>query len=469
MTHCPLVIVGAGPAGLSAASTTAEAGIPTLLIDENPRIGGQIFRQPAAATDEAPDPQKAELFRRFQAAGSKIESRLGTTVWGLFPPGQLALLHDGQSALLRADNIILTPGAHEYVPPFPGWTLPGVMTPGAAQILVKSMNVSPGKRVLLAGTGPFLLVVAQTLHHAGTRVVGIIEMARRRESWRVLPGLLACPGLLKEGIGYLARLKRAGIPIHRGQVLVEARGDEQVQEAVFAPCNADGSPDRARSKSISVDAICVGYGFVPRVQLAQLAGCRLHFDDAQGGWRPATDENQQTSQTNVWSAGDGAGVAGALVAQLEGTLAGLAVARRLDALADAEFRARRQSIARRLARLRRFRAALDWLYRLRPALTDLAAPETVVCRCEEVTRAEVETAIDAGGVEYRTLKTMTRAGMGPCQGMMCGPALCRFLAARAGKPIERIGPPSVRPPIVPVGLGTLAEASALSARMGATS
>lgn len=460
MRHCPLAIVGAGPAGLSAASTAAEAGIPTLLIDDNPHIGGQIYRQPSMNKEDPPDPRKTALFQRFHAAGSQVESWMGTTVWGIFPPRQLALVRDGQGMILEAEHIVLAPGAHEYVPPFPGWTLPGVMTPGAAQLLVKSMNARPGNRVLLAGTGPFLLVVAETLQRAGIAVVGIVELARRRESWCVLPGLLACPGLLWEGIRLLKRLRRAGIAMHRGHVLIEARGDDQVQQAIIAPCATDGKPDRSRCQSIAVDAICVGYGFVPRVQLAQLAGCRLGFDDAQGGWRPETDENQQTSVPNIWTAGDGAGVAGALVAQLEGRLAGLAVARRLGAITETDFAAQRGPIVRRLGRLRRFRAALDWLYRLRPELADLAAPDTVICRCEEVTRAEVETAMAAGGSDFRTLKTMTRAGMGPCQGMMCGPALCRFVAARSGKPIEQVGPPSVRPPIVPVPLGSLAESNA---------
>lgn len=476
MTRCPLAIVGAGPAGLSAAIAAAEAGVDALVIDENPRVGGQIYRQPsvvkpAASAEPGVAVQQADLFRRFEAFRHRVALRLGTTVWGLFPPNQLGLNGDGECALLQADNLILAPGAHEYVPPFPGWTLPGVMTPGAAQNLVKSMHVRPGNRVLIAGTGPFLLAVAETLHRAGTKVVGIAEMASRREAWRVLPGLLACPGMLWQGMGYVRRLRRAGVSFYRRHVLIEARGEDRVCQAVLAPCDASGNPDRTRHVIMDVDTVCVGYGFVPRTQLAQLAGCRFSHDDAEGGWLPETDENLQTSVSNIWVAGDGGGVAGAVVAQLEGALAGLAVARRLNALSEAAFAERKKPIICRLARLRRFRAALDWLYRLRPGLTALPAADTVVCRCEEVLRSEVDAALAAGAASFRSLKLMTRAGMGACQGLMCGPVLCRYLAERTGTSIEQVGQPSARPPIVPVALDGLAEldtdSSAPSATTGA--
>lgn len=458
MRRCSLAIVGAGPAGLSAALAAAGEGVKPIVIDENPRIGGQIYRQPPEEIADQLPPGRG-VVSRFHDVRDRVELLSSTTVWGLFPPNRLGLDCQGRCEILQADHVILAPGAHEYLPPFPGWTLPGVMTPEAAQGLVKAMHVRPGKRTLIAGTGPFLLVVAEALHRAGTHVVGIVEMARRREAIRALPGLLSCPGLFCEGLGFLTRLRMKGIPIHRGHVLIEARGEDQVRQAVFAPCDMDGNPDRARTRTVDVDTICAGYGFVPRIQLAQLAGCQLRFDDALGGWLPAVDENLETSVPGVWVAGDGGGIAGALVAELEGSLAGFAAARRLGAISDSAFKDRKKPLVRQLVRRARFRAALNRLYRLRPGLNSLATADTIVCRCEEVTRAEVQTAIAAGGTEFRTLKVMTRVGMGPCQGLMCGPALCRYLAHRSGKPIEEVGPPSVRPPITPVSLAGLAGAA----------
>jgi NADPH-dependent 2,4-dienoyl-CoA reductase/sulfur reductase-like enzyme len=228
-----------------------------------------------------------------------------------------------------------------------------------------------------------------------------------------------------------------------------------VREAVFAPCGADGRADRDRARAVAVDTVCAGYGFVPRIQLAQLAGCRLRFTEELGGWTPDVDKDLQTSVPGVWVAGDGGGVAGALAAELEGGMAGLAVARQLGALDQKSFLTQVGPLRRRLARLTRARAVLDRGFRLRPGLMELADRDTLVCRCEELTRAEVERGIDAGGAEIRTLKVITRLGMGPCQGLMCWPATARLIAARTGRSMTAIGPASPRPPIAPVCLGDL--------------
>jgi NADPH-dependent 2,4-dienoyl-CoA reductase/sulfur reductase-like enzyme len=382
--------------------------------------------------------------------------RTGTAVWGVFPPRRLALSGGAGPEFIEAEHLVLAPGAAEYVPPFPGWTLPGVMTPGCAQLLVKTMHVLPGRRALVAGTGPFLLVVADQLQRAGVEVVALVEAARTREALRALPGLLAHPRLLCEGLGYLFRLRRAGVPVWRGQLVIEARGGGEVREAVVAPCDAEGHPDRSRARAVAVDTLCVGYGFVPRTQLAQLAGCRLAFAEQRGGWAPEVDEHGRTSVPGVWVAGDGGGVGGAVVAQLQGTLAGLAVARELGALDRRTFNVKRRPLLRKIAWLGRFQAALARMAPLRPGFHALAAADTPVCRCEEVTRAEVEAGIAAGGIDVRTLKVMTRLGMGPCQGQMCWPAAARLIAERTGRPVVEAGPVSVRAPVGPLRLGDLA-------------
>jgi NADPH-dependent 2,4-dienoyl-CoA reductase/sulfur reductase-like enzyme len=447
---------------MAAAIAAAEAGLRPTIIDENPRPGGQIYRQPPPTFHRDRPPKTptasrgAALLRRFEALRDRMDVRTGTAVWGLFPPRRLALRTDDGTEWLEPEHLVLAQGACELVPPFPGWTLPGVLTPGGAQLFVKTMGVLPGKRALVAGTGPFLLVVADQLHRAGVEVAGIVELARRREVLRALPGLLASPGLCWEGLGLVSRLRRAGIPIHRGHIVLEAKGDEGVREVVVAPCDGQGRPDRGRSWTVAVDTLCVGCGFVPRTSLAQLAGCRMAFDEQRGGWVPTVDADLHTSAANVWVAGDGGGVGGAVAAQLQGTLAGLAVAQALGAIDTARFHARRRSLVRQLARLGRFRDALAWLSRWRPGLDTLATPDTLVCRCEEVTLAEVEAGIAAGGTDVRTLKVMTRLGMGPCQGLFCWPSMARRIAARTGRPVEAIGPLSVRPPVAPIRLGDLA-------------
>jgi NADPH-dependent 2,4-dienoyl-CoA reductase/sulfur reductase-like enzyme len=446
---------------MSAAIAAAEAGVPTTIIDDNPFPGGQIYRQPPLQlrSDENPSTTSVrgqQLLRRFAALKGRIELLQNATVWGLFPQRALAISSNGGWTMIDAERLVLATGAYEYVPPFPGWTLPGVMTPGGAQIMAKTMHVLPGKRVLLAGTGPFLLVVALSLARAGVEVVGIIEAGGALEYLRAMPALLAEPGQFLEGMRYLLQLKRRGIPVYRRHVVVEARGDAELREVVIARCDHNWQPDASKQRTIEVDTLCVGYGFIPRIELALMAGCEMRFAPELGGWIPVVDDEFRTTVSEVWVAGDGGGVAGAIVAEVEGELAGLSVAESCGALSRAELSRRRRPLLRRLSSLRRFRSGLDRLSAPRPGLTRLARADTIVCRCEELTRDEVELGIEAGGTDMRTLKVMTRLGMGACQGRMCWPSVARLIAHRTGKDIAQVGPISVRPPIVPISLSELA-------------
>jgi NADPH-dependent 2,4-dienoyl-CoA reductase/sulfur reductase-like enzyme len=448
---------------MAAAIAAAQEGVAPLVLDENARAGGQIYRQPPPALAGATPAHTAmtrrgtALLRRFHELQDRLSLQTETAVWGLFPPRRLAVSHAGSWDMIEAAQLLLAPGAYEYVPPFPGWTLPGVMTPGGAQNLVKTMHVLPGKRALVAGSGPFLLQVAENLHQAGMKVVGVVEAASTGAWLRAFPRLLTDLGLLRDGLGYLLRLRRAGIPLYRGHIVTEAQGDQTLRQVTVRPCDADWRPRGGAPWTVEIDTLCVGYGFVPRIQLAQLAGCRLRYAEELGGWVPEVDEDLQTTVAGIAVAGDGGGVGGALVAEAEGTLAGLAAAHRLGALAGKDFLRARRPVLRRLRRLRYVRTALDRVSRIRLGLNDLARADTVVCRCEEVTRAEVDTGFDFGGRDIRTLKVMTRLGMGPCQGCMCWPAAARWLATRAATSVAEIGPLSARPPIVPICIGDLAK------------
>ncbi len=457
-----VVIVGAGPAGLGAAIAMGEAGLRPTIIDENPTIGGQIFRQtpqafhnPADSSSSPAAQRGAALRQRFEQLHGQFELMTDTTVWGIFERNQIAVSNGPSWQIIEAQQLVLAPGAYEYVCPFPGWTLPGVMTPGAAQSMVKTMKVRPGRRVLVAGSGPFLLVVANQLSSAGVEVVGVVEAVSPLRSLWHAPGLLADPGLLREGAGYLRALKRAGVPVEWGHVVVKADGEQELTQVTIAPCDRHWRADRNRGRSIDVDTLCVGYGFVPRTDLAQLAGCDLRWSEKLGGWVPQVDDQLETSVAGVWTAGDGGGVAGAAVAEMEGTFVGLAVARRLDRLGVREFENLRAPLIKRLTRSVRFRAALDRIYRVREGLGELAEPDTIACRCEDLTCKQVDTGIGSGGTDIRSLKVMTRLGMGPCQGRMCWPATARMIARRTGKPMAEIGPRSVRPPIAPLAVQNL--------------
>lgn len=442
---------------MSAAIAAAEHGVPSTVVDEGADLGGQIYRRPCGAAGAPPPHPRGEALRaRVAALGERIEVRRSEVAWGIFPGPTVAVTGEGRTDLLEPRALVLAPGAHEFVPPFPGWTLPGVMTPGAAQILVKTAGVAPGERVLVAGTGPFLLAVACQVLEAGARVVAVLEASRRFPWWTLPLHGWRTPRLLAEGLGYLRTLSRARAPVRYGRIVVAAEGDDRVRTVAHAPVDGEWRPDRNRLEREEADALLVGFGFVPRSQLAQMAGCRLAHRPSAGGWVPERDREMASSVPGVFAAGDGAGVAGALVAAAEGRIAGLAAAARLGALdaaaLDREARPSREEI-RRIAPMRR---ALDRISALRPGLEALADGDTLVCRCEEVTGGELRAAIRAGCTGYRSAKVATRVGMGACQGRLCWPSAARLVAAATGRTLEEIGPASARPPERPVTLGDLA-------------
>jgi hydrogen cyanide synthase HcnB len=439
---------------MATAIAAAENGARVTVIDENAQPGGQIYRQSAIPSDTPSSPSRGDEFRqRLGELADQIEILSNTRVWGIFDSKRLAISDETGWRMLETDHLALAPGAYELTPPFPGWTLPGVCTPGAAQSMVKSHGVRPGRRALIVGTGPFLLVAANHLHQAGTEVVAVVDTVRRREVFRKIPDLMLCPKLLYQGWELLRRLKQAGIPLITGNVIVNATGDEEVEGARIAPCDDSWRPNLSKAVHYEVDTLCVGYGFVPRIQLAQLAGCALSYNDDMGGWIPNVDENYNSSIPGIWCVGDGAGVAGSLVAELEGAVAGHSVAMSLGAINASQFDGKTRSLKLKLRRLRRFRKALDTLSRPRIGLTDLANNETLVCRCEELTLKDIRIGVEANNSTMRELKMATRLGMGPCQGRICGPSMARWIAATCQKPIESLGPLSVRQPIDSITLG----------------
>lgn len=454
-----VVVVGGGPAGMSAAVAAADAGLTCTLVDEGFDLGGQIYRTPTSpARAPAPHPRGEGLRAEVRARADRIDVRSGAVAWGVFDGPRIAVTSGESTELLHPKATVLAPGAHELVPPFPGWTLPGVMTPGAAQVLVKTMGVAPGRRVIVAGTGPFLLTVACQMVAGGVEVVSVIE-ASPRLPWLLLPFHgFRTPAFLRDGLHYLRVLRHAGVPVRYGRIVTAASGDGAVRTVTHAPCDAQWFPDRARAETEDVDALLVGYGFVPRVDLAQMAGCRMEHRPDVGGWVAARSATLETSVPSIFAAGDGAGVAGALVAEREGRLAGLAAAARIGALSAAAFASERAPVERELARIAPIRRALDRISAIRPGLASLVEDDTIVCRCEEVPWRDAREAARNGCATYRSAKVATRAGMGACQGSFCWPSLARLAAAELRCAVEDVGPRSARPPLRPISLGALAAA-----------
>ena len=453
-----VLVVGGGPAGLTAAVEAARAGAEVVIVDENPRPGGQIYRQlpPEFVVEDprwSPPEQARALFS--QVARLPIQFRGGTIVWGSFEPRVLEVIADGRSARIQANVIIIAAGAYDRPVPLPGWTLPGVLTVGGAQTLLKAQRILPGKRILLAGTGPLLLVVASQLAKAGASIAAVVDTVRARallpHAWSLLKAL----PVFKDGIGYRATLLRAGVRWLAPYVLTRIEGTHQVACAVVARADDDWRPVAGTERSFEVDTVCVGYGLLPSVELLRLLGCRLHHDPLADVWIPDRTPDGETSLPGVFAIGDGAGVAGVRVAVEEGRIAGLSAARLLGRLSDEDAEQRKQAAREALSRLRPFCAALSAVYRARPGLLDLATPDTIVCRCEEVTRADIEAAIRDGAACPTQVKAWTRSGMGPCQARMCALPTMHLVAKAVGAQAAEVSMYTPRPPLKPVNISTL--------------
>lgn len=365
--------------------------------------------------------------------------------------------HRGTDGLsLHCQKLIIAVGAYDRPVPFPGWTLPGVYTAGGAQRLVKTQKVLPGEHILLVGTGPLQLALANQIAEAGGRVEAIVE-AGKIEHWPALArGAIGQWALLADAWRYWRGLRRHGIPLWRRHIIVEARGNGQVEEAVVAEVDQDWRPRPGTHHKLAVDTVCVGYGFVPSVELTRLAECEHRYEPLVGGWIPVSGDYMETSVPGIYAVGDCAGIAGNLVALDEGRIAGLDVARALGRLTPEAARQRMARPIQRLARLQRLRKVLDQISMPRPGLYELARDDTLVCRCEEVTLAEVRKSLVDCAADMNEVKYRTRIGMGKCQGRMCIPALQEMVAREMGLPPSAVGGLSYRPPVKPVPLAKLA-------------
>ena len=453
-----LAVIGAGPAGLAATVAAATHGVRVTLIDSAPQAGGQFYRQPADALN-ARRPQalhhrwrtwerlRDSLAHHVQAGHAThltdhhvwfVERRSDHfTVHALLGPAQ------EDPVEVRADAVLIATGGYEKVLPFPGWTLPGVLTAGGVQAMLKGSLAVPGRTAVVAGTGPLLLPVATGLAAAGVEVAALVESADPKAFLRRPRVLAAQPGKIAEGAQYAAQFLRHRVKLLTRHSVVEAHGDERLEAVTVAALDTGGRIRPGTERRFACDTLAVGHGMLPHTDLAETLGCRLE------GLRVHVDDEQRTDVPGVWAAGETTGIGGADLALTEGHIAGRSAAARLTgAVPDPRGWA---TAAKSRTRLREFSAALDTVYAPPACWTDLVTDDTIVCRCEEVAGGAIREAVAGlGAGDVRTVKLLTRAGMGWCQGRMCGPAV----AGLAGCELA----PSRRPFARPVPLGVLAHA-----------
>lgn len=453
------LVVGAGPAGIRAAEALVAGGLRPLVVDEAPACGGQIYRQRLvddgrSATDlYGSEAGKADrLHAAFGALDGKIDYWPQALLWNL-RDGVADIVVAGTTRRVAYDGLVLATGATDRVLPVPGWTLPGVFTLGGSQVALKAQGCAIGSRVVFAGSGPLLYLVAWQYMKAGVEVAAVLDAAPAIAKLNLLKALPLDPGIVLRGTRFVAELRLRGVAIRTGIEGLCFEGEGRVSGVAW----------REGSRELRLDCDGVGYGLALRseTQLADLAGCSFRFDGRDRAWLPVRDAAGRASVPDVYLAGDGAGIAGADAAEHAGERAALAL---LEDRGLAFDKVRAAKLEAALARIGRLRDALEAAFPFPAHWAAEIDNATTLCRCEEVTAGTVREAASRFDIsEINRLKAVSRIGMGRCQGRMCAAASTEVLAAAIGKPIEAVGRLRAQAPVkpIPLALQLAAEATKL--------
>ena len=455
-----VVIIGAGPAGLSASLAAAAAGAPVLLIDSNPRLGGQYWRMSA---DDFQDQHNQHfdldtglLLINAVKARKEIEVWSGSQIWSATNKdgkNTLRVIYQGKERIVNTENLILCTGAYDRTLPFPGWDIPGVMTPGGVQSLLKGHGVLAGKRVIVAGSGPFLLPVAAGVIKAGGSVVALLEASKSRRWLTSFFVLLENISKIKEAFYYIKTISEAKVRARFGQAVIAAHAASNGELESVDIAKIDRNFRIKKVQNIKCDVAAIGWGFTADTSLAGSLGCNqlVAKDDGVVVW---VDGEQQTSIPGVFAAGEITGIGGSDLSMAEGVIAGISAAKFVGCNVEV-LKAHRKRRAKR----QRFASALIRAYPIKPGWKSWLRDETIICRCEEVCLSDLKHSInELGATDSRTAKLLTRCGMGLCQGRICGRFVVDLVANELNlspTDTDRISAVN-RPIITPIPLGVLA-------------
>jgi len=445
-----IVVVGAGPAGVRAAEALVQAGRRPVVIDESPRAGGQVYRQPPDGFFRTKKQlygfesrKDDDVHRSFDRLAGKITHRPSTLAWNCHGR-QLDLLADGQHRSQSFSHLILCTGATDRVLPFPGWLLPGVYTLGAAQVALKAQGCVLGGRVALVGTGALLYLLAYQYARTGAEIAAVLDTASLGSQAGASFDLARQPLTLAKGLYFVAWLRSRGIRVIDGVSDVAAAGTDRVAGLSWRR--------NGREQHVACDAVATGFGLRPETQLADLAGCAFDFDTSMRQWRPRRDAAGRSSVAGVYLAGDGAVVLGADAAELAGRRAALTL---LEDLGETACKAEGRRLERALRPVVAFQRGMANAFPMPAAWLRDCADDLVICRCENVDAGTLRRAVREGGAtEINRLKALTRVGMGRCQGRVCGGPAAEILACSAGKAVAEVGRLRAQPPIKPIPLAT---------------
>lgn len=475
MINSEVIVVGAGPAGLNAALHAANSGCEVLMIDNGNRLGGQYWRHLPKERDSLNyslhyNFDEAVALRDAVLSHPRICVRTQTQIWSATVTDESVVLRvlspaqpGSRELVFKTTQLVLATGAYDRILPFPGWDIPGVMTPGAAQSLLKGHGVVAGKKMVIAGTGPFLLPVASSLAQRGVEIVGLLEAHSPMRWFSRTHILLANPRKLSEGLHYALSLIRHGVRMRFNYAVIEAHphGEDSIlagtlEAVTIARIRPDFTVVSGSERRIECDALAVGWGFTPDTSLAGALGLTQKVD-LDGAVVVSVNEGQNALETpariSIYAAGEITGIGGAVLSLHEGAIAGLSSARSLNKISEEQYLTATKSLQRSRLRARKFAQALQDVYTVGDGWRTWLKPTTLICRCEEVTCGQIDNAVDElGARNSRDVKLFSRVGMGMCQGRVCGRNIADYLQVDDADRIRN----TYRPIIVPITLGELA-------------
>ncbi|WP_122662104.1 NAD(P)/FAD-dependent oxidoreductase [Pseudomonas viridiflava] len=443
-----VVIVGAGPAGIRAAQTLHAYGVKACLLDEGLRGGGQIYRRQPENFRREPKAlygfeagKAVAVHQTLDELAKHIDYRPQTLVWNA-EEQRLDTLQENRAGYIDYSRLIIATGATDRILPVPGWTLPGVYSLGAAQIALKYQGCAIGEKVVFAGSGPLLYLVAYQYAKAGADVVAVLDSAPFSAQCRALPALLGQPLTLAKGLYYRAWLTAHGIAVHQGATLQRVEGDKRVNSVQWQGSGA--------VQQLECDSVAFAHALRSETQLADLLGCEFQWSELNRAWLPTRDDAGRSTVAGVYLAGDGAGIMGADAAEMAGELAALTLLEDSGLVVD---KARSEHLKNMLEQIKRFRHGLETAFPFPADWAKKVPDETIICRCEEISAGDIRTVVDEGHWEINRVKAMCRVGMGRCQGRMCGLAATEIVAQCSGRDLQSIGRLRGQAPIKPLPFG----------------
>jgi len=449
---CDVAVVGTGPAGLAAANILADHGLLVVILDENARMGGQLLRSlPWGGALSRPDRLRRVGFDLTdRVKDKKIEVITRTKVLDIVE-GRHLLVEErqGRIAVVEPRVLLLATGARERFMPFKGWTLPGVISTGAAQILMKNYGVLPSWNMLIAGMGPLLLVLAGEFLKNGGKLISVLDMGGAREKALMLTQGLHHFSKLSEGFLHLAGILTSRVPLRLRTTVVEARGGTELEEVVAAGIGKDGAVIEGTEMIYRTESLAVGYGFTPNIELAQVAGCAIDHDKTRGGWVVRVADDLETTVDRIFAAGEITGIAGASKSLHEGEMAAFAILRKIGRHVHSDRMAR---LKQKRHRHLRFAGYFNALHGLPPRAVLSVPDEVAICRCEDVRMGAIRSAVMEGHDTPAALKRALRIGMGNCQGRTCAPIVYDILSALANKQEKTVSILTARGPVKPVAI-----------------